>query len=100
MDININPSFVSLIGIIFGFLGANSIILWNKNKSLGLTGNSIVGVFSSVLFIKIVGRLFHLELGANILVMVSILIGSFIVGLSFVLLTKKVLLKYNITKYL
>jgi len=48
-----NPSFISLIGIIFGILGANSILFWNKDKSLGITGNSIVGVYSSVLYIKI-----------------------------------------------
>lgn len=91
-----NPGFISLIGIMFGILGANSIFFLNKEKSLGLTGNSIVGVFSSVLFIKIIGHFFHLKSSSNILLVTIIFIGSFIVGLTFSYLTKKVLLKLKI----
>lgn len=93
-----NPSFISLIGILFGILGANSIFLWSKNKSLGLAGNSIVGVFSSVLYIKIIGRIFHLKNNSNFLLVILIFIGSFIIGLSFVFFTKKVLIKFNVIK--
>ncbi len=89
-----NPSFISLIGILFGILGANSILFWNKKKSIGLIGNSIVGVYSSVLYIKIVGRIFNLKTNSNsdYLMIIIIFVGSFIVSLIFVYLTKKVLL--------
>ena len=96
MDININPSFISLIGILFGILGGNSIYYWSKITSLGLTGNSIVGVFSSVLYIKTIGRVFHLGSHSSFLIIGSIFIGSYIVGLVFVVLTKKVLSKFDI----
>jgi len=88
-----NPSFISLIGILFGILGANSILFWNKKKSLGLIGNSIVGVYSSVLYIKFIGRIFNLKTNSDYLMIIIIFVGSFFVGLIFVYLTKKVLLK-------
>ncbi len=96
MDININSGFVSLISILFGILGANSISLWSKNNSLGLTGNSIVGVFSSVLYIKTIKHIFHFK--NNSIFLLLIFIGSFIIGLAFVFFTKKALIKFNATK--
>jgi uncharacterized membrane protein YeaQ/YmgE (transglycosylase-associated protein family) len=86
-----NPSFISLIGILFGVLGANSIFFINKKRSFGITGNSIIGVFSSVFFIKTLGKLFHLFLDLKLLSLVIFFIGSFIIGYICVLLSKKFL---------
>lgn len=91
-----NPSFISLIGIMFGVLGANFIFFLNKSKYLGLTGSSIVGVFSSVLFIKIISHLVHLESNPSILLITLIFLGAFVVGFIFSFLTKKMLLKLKI----
>ncbi|MDG4950957.1 hypothetical protein NLM59_08470 [Weeksellaceae bacterium KMM 9724] len=50
-------SFISLAGILMGILGSNFTGLILKKYSLGLTGNTILGVFGSILFIKSFGRL-------------------------------------------
>ncbi|MDG4946420.1 hypothetical protein NMK71_08340 [Weeksellaceae bacterium KMM 9713] len=50
-------SFISLAGILMGILGSNFTGLAVKKYSLGLTGNTILGVFGSILFIKSFGRL-------------------------------------------
>lgn len=48
---------ISLISIFIGIIGANSIIFIFKKYSFGITGNTIAGVFGSILFIKSFGRL-------------------------------------------
>lgn len=48
---------ISLISIVFGIIGANGITLFYKERSFGFVGNTIAGVFGSVLFIKSFGRL-------------------------------------------
>lgn len=48
---------LSLIGIVAGIVGANLVGLFFKKHSLGLTGNTIAGVFGSILFLKSIGRL-------------------------------------------
>jgi hypothetical protein len=48
---------ISLLNIIFGLLGANILALAYKKYSLGFTGNTISGVFGSVLFVKSFSRL-------------------------------------------
>ncbi|SOS47526.1 hypothetical protein [Tenacibaculum dicentrarchi] len=48
---------ISLISILIGILGANSMGKLVKKYSFGLTGNTIAGVFGSVFFIKSFGRL-------------------------------------------
>ncbi|MDX1272266.1 hypothetical protein [Bizionia paragorgiae] len=48
---------ISLISIVFGIIGANSFAALNKKYSFGLIGNTIAGVFGSILFIKSFGRL-------------------------------------------
>ena len=50
-------SFISLAGILMGILGSNFTGLALKKYSMGLTGNTILGVFGGVLFIKSLGRL-------------------------------------------
>lgn len=48
---------ISLISILAGIIGANSAGLFFKKYSFGITGNTIAGVFGSILFIKLFGRL-------------------------------------------
>ncbi len=48
---------ISLISIIVGIIGANVAGLILKKYTLGITGNTIAGVFGSVLLIKSFGRL-------------------------------------------
>lgn len=48
---------ISLISIVFGIIGANSISLFYKEQSFGFIGNTIAGVFGSILIIKSFGRL-------------------------------------------
>lgn len=50
-------SFISLAGILMGILGSNFTGICLKRYSMGLTGNTILGVFGGVLFIKSLGRL-------------------------------------------
>ncbi len=48
---------ISLVSILIGIVGANSTGLVLQKYSLGITGNTIAGVFGSVLLIKSFGRL-------------------------------------------
>ena len=48
---------ISLISILMGIIGANLIVFVRKKHSLGITGNTIAGVFGSIFFIKSLGRL-------------------------------------------
>ncbi|MDB2606861.1 hypothetical protein N9Y48_03675 [Zobellia sp.] len=48
---------ISLISIIIGIIGANSAASFFKKYSFGLIGNTIAGVFGSILLIKTFGRL-------------------------------------------
>ena len=48
---------ISLISIFIGIIGANSTGLVFKKHSFGAIGNTIIGVFGSVFFIKSFGRL-------------------------------------------
>ncbi len=48
---------ISLLSIVFGIVGANLTGVISKRHTFGITGNTIAGVFGSVLFIKSVGRL-------------------------------------------
>ena len=48
---------ISLVSIVWGIIGANLVGLTFKKYSFGLTGNTIVGVFGSVFFLKSFGRL-------------------------------------------
>jgi len=48
---------VSLLSIVFGIFGANFFAALYNKFSFGFTGNTILGVFGSILFIKSIGRL-------------------------------------------
>lgn len=48
---------ISLISIIIGIIGANLMAFLFEKYSLGFTGNTIAGVFGSILCIKSFGRL-------------------------------------------
>ena len=48
---------ISLISILIGIIAANGIGFILKKYSFGVLGNTIVGVFGSILFIKSFGRL-------------------------------------------
>lgn len=50
-------SFISLLSILIGIIGANSTGYFLKKYSIGGIGNTIIGVFGSVFFIKFFGRL-------------------------------------------
>lgn len=48
---------IALISIFIGLISANIFGFYSKKRSLGLIGNTISGIFGSILFIKIFGRL-------------------------------------------
>lgn len=48
---------ISLLSILVGIIGANSTAFVFKKYSFGIIGNTISGVFGSILFIKSFGRL-------------------------------------------
>lgn len=48
---------ISLISILIGIIGANSLGHLFKKYSFGIIGNTIAGVFGSIFLIKIFGRL-------------------------------------------
>lgn len=50
-------SLISLISILAGIIGANAAGFAFKKYSFGITGNTIAGVFGSILLIKSFGRL-------------------------------------------
>lgn len=49
-------TFISLLSILIGIIGAYSVSYFFKKYSLGLIGNTIAGVFGSILLIKSIGR--------------------------------------------
>ena len=48
---------ISLISILIGIIAANGLGFLIKKYSFGVIGNTIAGVFGSILFIKTFGRL-------------------------------------------
>jgi uncharacterized membrane protein YeaQ/YmgE (transglycosylase-associated protein family) len=48
---------ISLISILIGIIGANSTGFFFKKYSFGVVGNTIAGVFGSILLMKSFGRL-------------------------------------------
>ena len=48
---------ISLISILIGIIAANTFGYFNKKYSFGFIGNTLVGVFGSIFFIKSFGRL-------------------------------------------
>ncbi|MEO9894033.1 hypothetical protein [Aurantibacter sp.] len=50
-------SLISLVSILIGIIAANVLGYFKNKYSFGFTGNTLVGVFGSILFIKTLGRL-------------------------------------------
>ncbi|SDX08143.1 hypothetical protein [Aequorivita viscosa] len=48
---------IAIISIFIGILGALLLSVFKKKYSMGFTGNTIAGIFGSIFFIKIFGRL-------------------------------------------
>ncbi|MGB5555220.1 MAG: hypothetical protein WBM83_11220, partial [Flavobacteriaceae bacterium] len=48
---------ITLISILIGIIAANTFAYFKKNYSFGFTGNTLVGVFGGIFFIKSFGRL-------------------------------------------
>ncbi len=94
-------SLISLVSIILGIVGANLIGITFKNYSLGLTANSILGVFGSIFFIKTFGRLgcsphFIVTQGdINLFLWAINTVLSFCGGVIFLLLMSKIKAKIN-----
>ncbi|WP_133122128.1 hypothetical protein [Brumimicrobium salinarum] len=92
---------ISILSIFSGFFGAHFFALVKPKFSLGFTGNSIVGIFGSILLIKSFGRLgFNpfaiMETGnVNWLLFTINLMVSFLGGILFLMLTQWVVKKMN-----
>ncbi len=48
---------IALLSILIGIIGANLFGYFLKKYSFGFTGNTLIGVFGSIFFIKLFGRL-------------------------------------------
>ncbi|MBF8150495.1 hypothetical protein ITJ86_11345 [Winogradskyella sp. F6397] len=48
---------ISLISILIGIVSSNLFGYFKKNYTFGFKGNTLIGVFGSILFIKLFGRL-------------------------------------------
>ncbi|MBP8793435.1 MAG: hypothetical protein KBE41_02460 [Lutibacter sp.] len=92
---------ISLFSILIGIIGANATAFIFKKYTFGSIGNTIAGVFGSIFFIKLFGRLgfdpFSIVQTGNInLILLSInLIVSFIGGAIALILIKKLKIKLN-----
>jgi len=86
---------ISLISIVIGIIGANVAGLILRKYTLGIIGNTIAGVFGSILFIKSFGRLGFdpnaiMKLGnINLYLFLINVIVSFLGGVIAVILIKK-----------
>lgn len=92
---------MSLISVFIGIIGGNGFGFLFKKYSLGLIGNTISGVFGSILFIKVFGRLgFNpqtiMQSGSvNMLLFVINMLVSFLGGAMAVFLCYKLKAKFN-----
>ena len=103
-DINLiimTATLISLISILFGIIGANTTAIIFKKYALGSVGNTISGVFGSILFIKSFGRLgfdpFTIIQSENVnfsLLFLNLLV-SFLGGVIALILIKKLKLILN-----
>ena len=48
---------IAIISIFIGIIGANMLAVLKKKYDMGFPGNTIAGIFGSIFFIKIFGRL-------------------------------------------
>lgn len=92
---------ISLISVFIGILGGLSFGFLFKNYSSGVIGNTIAGVFGSILLIKVFGRLgFNPQAimqsgSANVLLFIINMLVSFFGGAMAVFLSHKLKTKFN-----
>ncbi|UMB59877.1 hypothetical protein MHL31_12425 [Lutibacter sp. A80] len=92
---------ISLISILIGIIGANTAAITFKKHSLGVIGNTIAGVFGSILFIKSFGRLGFdpftiVKSGSiNVILFFLNLLVSFLGGVIALILIKKLKIILN-----
>lgn len=92
---------ISLISVFSGITGGLSFGFLFKKYSSGVIGNTIAGVFGSVLFIKVIGRLgFNpqaiMQSGSvNVLLFCINMLVSFLGGTLAVFLSYKLRTKFN-----
>jgi len=92
---------LSLISILIGIVGANLTPLFKKKYTFGFIGNTIIGVFGSIFFIKSFARLGFdpvsiLETGTtNILLFLINALVSFFGAILFVILAHILNTKIN-----
>jgi len=96
-----NESLISLLGIFLGIIGANLITFISNKHSFSFTGNTIIGVFGSVFFTKLIGRFGinpfiiannnNLKVDLLIIYLSISLIGGFLI----VIIIKKILNEIN-----
>lgn len=92
---------ISLISIFIGIIGSNLTGLILKKYSFGIIGNTIAGVFGSILFIKSLGRLGFdpksiIQLGSlNYNLFIINIIVSFLGGVIAVILISKLKNRMN-----
>lgn len=92
---------ISLISILSGIIGANIVAVTFKKYAFGIVGNTIAGVFGSILFIKFFGRLgfdpFTIVASGNInfsLLILNVFV-SFLGGVIALILIKKLKIILN-----
>lgn len=89
------PSLLALLSITFGIIGTNLFALLYNKYSFKFIGNTIIGVFGSIFFVKMFGRLgFSIKQvvssnHVNSLFAINIIV-SIIGGILFLILLKKV----------
>lgn len=92
---------ISLLSILTGIIGANTTGIIFKKYTFGIVGNTIAGVFGSILFIKSFGRLgfdpFSIVQSGNInfKLLILNLIVAFFGGVIAVILIKKLKAKMD-----
>lgn len=48
---------IAIVSIFIGIFGSNLLAVLRKKFTMGFTGNTIAGIFGSIFFIKVFGRL-------------------------------------------
>ncbi|EGV45041.1 hypothetical protein BZARG_355 [Bizionia argentinensis JUB59] len=92
---------ISLISIFIGIVGANLMGYFKKKYALGFTGNTLVGVFGSILLVKSFGRIgfspwdIIYNDGFNINLFIINCVVSFLGGALGVVVVKKIMKKLN-----
>jgi len=90
---------ISLISILIGILGANITGYIFKKYSFGISGNTIIGVFGSIFFTKIISRFgiqpFAISVNSsfNLNLFITYLLFSIFGAIVFLIIAKKTVIK-------